>query len=143
MNLEKVKDVMTRNVQTCTMLDNIYEVAVKMKQYNIGAVPVVHEGRIAGIITDRDLVLRGYAEKNPGSTKAEKVMTSNVITVQEEDTVNEAVRLMEKYSIRRLPVLAGEELSGILSLTDITRDDYAKAVPEKITEEEETEQFLH
>ena len=70
--MKKVKDLMTHEVETCSLLDNVYEVAVKMKQYDVGAIPVVDGERLVGIITDRDLVVRGYAEKGRDRRKWNK-----------------------------------------------------------------------
>ncbi len=62
--LEKIRDIMTDRVECCTLLDNIFEVAVKMKNLNVGAIPIVDQERLVGMITDRDIVIRGVAEKN-------------------------------------------------------------------------------
>ena len=113
-----VKDIMTKEVECCSLLDNMYEVAVKMKDLNVGAIPIIDEGRLVGMITDRDIVIRGIAEKNPGSTKVEEIMSDHLVTVTAETTTNEAAQLMAEHQIRRLPVVEGENLIGIVSLGD-------------------------
>jgi CBS domain-containing protein len=119
----KIRDLMTDDVECCSLLDNMYEVAVKMKDLNVGAIPIVDEEKLVGMITDRDIAVRGVAEKNPGSTKVEKIMSSKLVTATEEMTTQEAARLMSQYQIRRLPVVEGERLIGIVSLGDFAIHD--------------------
>ena len=119
----KIRDMMTDDVECCSLLDNMYEVAVKMKDLNVGAIPIVDEEKIVGMITDRDIAVRGVAEKNPGSTKVEKIMSSKLVTATEEMTTQEAARLMSEHQIRRLPVVEGGRLIGIVSLGDFAIHD--------------------
>ena len=116
--MENVKDIMSKEIECCSLLDNMYEVAVKMKELNVGAIPIVDEERLVGMITDRDIVIRGVAEKNPGSTKVEKIMSDQLVTVTSDTTTNQAAKLMAEHQIRRLPVVEGENLIGIVSLGD-------------------------
>jgi CBS domain-containing protein len=113
-----IKDIMSKDIECCSLLDNMYEVAVKMKELNVGAIPIVDEERLVGMITDRDIVIRGVAEKNPGSTKVEKIMSDQLVTVTSDTTTNQAAKLMAEHQIRRLPVVEGENLIGIVSLGD-------------------------
>ncbi len=113
-----VKDIMSKEIECCSLLDNMYEVAVKMKELNVGAIPIVDEERLVGMITDRDIVIRGVAEKNPGSTKVEKIMSDQLVTVTSDTTTKQAAKLMAEHQIRRLPVVEGENLIGIVSLGD-------------------------
>lgn len=116
--MEKVGDFMSENVETCSVLDNMYEVAVKMREWNVGAIPIMDGEKLAGIITDRDIVIRGTAEKKPGSTKVEEIMTVELITVGPDSSTEEAVKLLAKHQIRRLPVVENNKLLGIVSLGD-------------------------
>lgn len=113
-----IKDIMSKEIECCSLLDNMYEVAVKMKELNVGAIPIVDEERLVGMITDRDIVIRGIAEKNPGSTKVEKIMSDQLVTVTSDTTTKQAVKLMAEHQIRRLPVVEGGNLIGIVSLGD-------------------------
>lgn len=70
--MQKIKEIMSNEVECCTLLDNVYEVAVKMKEWNVGAIPIVDGERLVGMITDRDLVIRGIAEKNQDPRKLER-----------------------------------------------------------------------
>lgn len=116
--METIRDLMTENVDSCSLLDNVYEVAVKMKELNVGAIPIIDHEKLVGIITDRDIVTRCVAEKKPPSSKVEEIMSKELITVSSDDSSYEAVRLMSEHQIRRLPVVEGDKLVGIVSLGD-------------------------
>ncbi|RIW27458.1 CBS domain-containing protein [Bacillus salacetis] len=135
-----VKEIMTRNVETCTLLDNVYEVAVKMKENDVGAIPIVDGEHLIGMITDRDLVIRGIAEKHPGSSKVETVMSDELVTIGSEASAVEAADLMSRHQIRRLPVVDGQKLIGIVSLGDLALrdklDHQTNQAIEKISEHE-------
>lgn len=130
---------MTDNVECCTLLDNVFEVAVKMKELNVGAIPIVDQDKIVGMITDRDIVVRGVAEKHPGSTKVEDIMSSKLVTINADATTKEAADLMAEHQIRRLPVVEGDKLIGIVSLGDFAirkmTDDQAKEALTEISEQ--------
>ncbi|HHX95044.1 MAG TPA: CBS domain-containing protein [Clostridia bacterium] len=116
----KVKDVMTTNVFTSTPDSNLKDVADKMKELNVGAIPVVQEGKPVGIITDRDIVLRTISEdKNPFSAKAADVMSVDLVLAAPEMDVDDAAALMSRHRIRRLPVVENGKLVGIISLGDL------------------------
>ncbi|MDR7236159.1 CBS domain-containing protein [Neobacillus drentensis] len=137
--MEKIKDIMTNDVESCTLLDNVYEVALKMKQLNVGAIPIVDKEQLVGMITDRDIVIRGVAEKHPGSTKVEDIMSNNLITISADATSKEAAKLMAEHQIRRLPVVEEGTLIGIVSLGDFAvhelTDDQAKLALTEISEQ--------
>lgn len=133
--METVKQVMSKDVECCTLLDNMYEVAVKMKELNVGAIPIVDNEELVGMITDRDIAIRGVAQKRPGSSKVEKIMSEDLITVSPDTTTKEAVELMAKHQVRRLPVVEGKQLVGIISLGDfavreLTDDQAGRALSE-------------
>ncbi len=98
--MTRVKDIMTKEILYCTVLDNVYEAAVKMKDGNVGAIPVVLDDglELVGIVTDRDLVLRGSPLKTKFA-KITNVMTTDLITVSEDDSIEKAVDLMGDYQI--------------------------------------------
>ena len=114
-----LRDIMTTNVDFVTPLDNVYEVALKMKEDNVGIIPVCEDGTLLGVITDRDLVVDGIAEKRPGSTKVTDVMHQDVVTANPDTTEEEAAFIMAEHQIRRLPVLENGKLVGIVSLGDL------------------------
>ncbi|MEH7501651.1 CBS domain-containing protein [Neobacillus drentensis] len=137
--MEKIRDIMTEEVECCSLLDNVYEVALKMKQLNVGAIPIIDEEKLVGMITDRDIVVRGVAEKHPGSTKVEDIMSNNLVTVSPDSTSKEAAKLMAEHQIRRLPVVEEGKLIGIVSLGDFAirelTDDQAKEALTEISEQ--------
>lgn len=137
-DMEKIRDIMTSQVESCSLLDNMYEVALKMKELNVGAIPIVDQDKLAGMITDRDIVVRGVAEKHPGSTKVEDIMSHDLITVTPDTTSREAAKLMAQHQIRRLPVVEGDKIVGIVSLGDFAirelTDDQAKQALSEISE---------
>jgi CBS domain-containing protein len=136
--MKKIREIMTTNVDYCTTVDNMYEAAVKMQQDDVGMVPVCEDGRLVGVITDRDIVLRGVASKKPGSTKITDVMTKKLITVSPETSIEEAEEIMANEQIRRLPVVDNEKLVGIVSLGDLavnrTTDQQAGMVLSEVSE---------
>jgi CBS domain-containing protein len=115
-----LREIMTQDVATVTLQDNVYEVACKMRDWNVGVIPVVDEKNdVIGVITDRDIVIRGLAEKHEGSTATEKVMTRDIILGQPSMTVNEAAKIMAQHQIRRLPVVEKGKLIGIVAIADM------------------------
>ncbi|MFC4076945.1 CBS domain-containing protein [Salinithrix halophila] len=116
--MNQMRDIMTTQVATVTPQDNIQQAAGLMKQHNVGVIPVVENGVLRGVVTDRDLVLRSVADNNGAATVAE-VMTTDVITADPTMTVDEASRLMAERQIRRLPIVENNQLVGIVALGDL------------------------
>ena len=116
-----IRDVMTPNPECVTGKDSLRDVARIMKNQDTGVVPVVDGKKIIGLITDRDIVVRGLAEgKDLESTRVNELMTKSIRSVREDSTVNEALELMSSSEIRRVPVVnQNDELVGIVSLGDI------------------------
>jgi CBS domain-containing protein len=145
--MTRISDLMTKNVETCSLLDNVYEVAIKMKEWNVGAVPIVDNEKIVGMITDRDIVLRCIAEKHPASSKVQDIMSKDLIKVSPSSTTKEAIKLMAKHQIRRLPVVDRDKLVGIISLGDFAisemTDDQAKVALTEISEQGENQIHHH
>lgn len=143
--MKTVKEVMTREPVTVTLLDNVYEVAVKMREHDTGFIPVIDnedDKTLLGVITDRDLVIRGYAAKHPGSTAVEKVMSREIQTVSENTSVDEAAELMSSWQIRRLAVTSGQKLIGVVSIGDLAvRNIFADEAGEAL--HDISQQHLH
>jgi CBS domain-containing protein len=115
-----VQEIMETELVTVTQQDNIYEVAVRMKQHDIGFIPVVEGKRLVGVVTDRDLVIRGYAQKHSGSTAVMEVISDQqLVTVSPQTSADEAARMMASQQIRRLPVVQNNELVGIVAIGDL------------------------
>ncbi|WP_096199225.1 CBS domain-containing protein [Bacillus sp. FJAT-45350] len=117
--MEHLRDVMTSDVEFCTPDDNVYEVAVKMQNLEVGAIPICKEQQLLGMITDRDIVVRGVAEKKPNSTQVTEIMSENLITASPDMSVDEAAKMMAQKQIRRLPVVENNKLVGIVALGDL------------------------
>jgi CBS domain-containing protein len=117
--LRKIADIMSADCVTVTPQDNLYEAASLMKDHNIGFVPVIEGRKLIGVITDRDLVIRGYAEKQPGTISVKEVLTKDVRTVSPQMSVDEAAGIMASSQIRRLPVVENGQLMGVVSLGDL------------------------
>ncbi|WP_225446257.1 CBS domain-containing protein [Paenibacillus rhizovicinus] len=118
-----VKELMSTDCVTATLLDNVYELAVLMRDHDIGFVPIVDGKKLIGIVTDRDLVIRGYAAKHSGSTAVSEVMTTDMKTIDACTTVDEASKLMASSQIRRLPVVENGNLVGVVSIGDLAIQD--------------------
>lgn len=117
----KVHQIMTAHAR-CVGPDNtLVEAAGLMRELDVGALPVCENDRLAGMVTDRDMVLRGTADgRDPNTTTVREVMSQGVIFVRANQEVEEAAELMEQKQIRRLPVVSRESrLVGIVSLGDI------------------------
>lgn len=113
----KVRDVMSTDVECCSNQDSLQTIASKMESLNVGAIPVVENGQVVGMVTDRDLALRGLG--NNGSGNASQVMSNNVVTIGPDANLQEASALMSQHQIRRLPVVENGNLVGMLSLGDL------------------------
>jgi CBS domain-containing protein len=117
----KVHEIMSAHAR-CVGPDNtLVEAAGLMRELDVGALPVCEDDNLAGMVTDRDMVLRGTADgRDPNSTVVRDVMSPGVVFVFADQEVEEAGRVMEEKQIRRLPVLNREKrLIGIVSLGDI------------------------
>lgn len=132
----KVKEIMTAVPAVCGPDTPLAEVARTMVGSDCGAVPVVGpgNGRIAGIITDRDMVVRGIAEgRNPLTLTASACMTSPVFTIDEDASLDDCTDLMESKKIRRVPVTAaGGTLVGIVAQADVARHASRKEAGELV-----------
>mgnify|MGYP000361310192 CR=1 FL=1 len=126
----KVSDAMTSQVSTAAPTDSIRKVAQVMAHVETGVVPVVEAGKVVGLVTDRDIVLRVVAEgRSFDSPISEAMSEGEVQSVREDDVLADATAKMASHQIRRLVVLneAGA-LTGILSLGDVAKDYGAKQV---------------
>jgi CBS domain-containing protein len=114
----QVRDVMSTNVQSCSNQDSLSSVASKMQNSDIGALPVVENNQIVGMVTDRDMVIRGLTNGN-GNDSIQNVMSNNIITISPTASLEEASQLMSQHQIRRLPVVENGSLVGMVSLGDL------------------------
>ncbi len=127
-----VKEMMHKGVKWVSPNTPITAIAKEMKQFDIGAIPVGENDRLVGMVTDRDIAVRGLANgKDISKLTARDVMTKDVIWCRDSDSTAAAVRLMETKHIRRLPVIDEKKrMVGMLSLGDISH-----AAPQKTAAE--------
>jgi CBS domain-containing protein len=139
-----VSEVMTAQVVTATPASTITEIARMMARIESGAVPVVEDDKVVGLITDRDIVIRVIAEGLGLDRPVSEVMSEDVQTCTEDDNVADAAAKMGSHQIRRLVVLNERgRLTGILSLGDIAQDYGAKAVGRTLEEISEDTPAAH
>ncbi len=132
----KVSDAMTSQVSVARPTDSIRKVAETMAKIESGVVPVVDDGKVVGVVTDRDIVLRVVAEgRSFDSPISEAMSDGEVLSVKEDDILADATAKMANNQVRRLIVLneAGN-LTGILSLGDVAKDYGAKQVGKTLEE---------
>lgn len=114
-----VRDVMTPNPRTVELSDTIQDAARIMREEDTGAVPVVEDGRVVGMVTDRDIVIRAVADGDFEAT-IDDIVTDDVVCATATMTTAEAADLMGEHQIRRLPVVDDDEnIIGIVSLGDL------------------------
>jgi CBS domain-containing protein len=114
-----IRDVMTPNPRTVSPEDTIQNAAQIMRDEDTGAVPVVEAGRPIGMLTDRDIVVRAVADGGQLSRPVRDIVTTGVVCVSPEMSTREANELMSEHQVRRLPVVEGDRLVGIVSLGDL------------------------
>jgi CBS domain-containing protein len=140
MNTKKCRDVMTENLVFCTPEDTVSKVAQMMKREDIGPVLIVDNARskkLVGIVTDRDLALKVVGEgRDPKTTRVEEVMSRKLVTCHADDDVENALKAMAQYQLRRIPVVdANMGLVGIISQADVaTRVDEPEKTAEVVRE---------
>ena len=114
-----VRHAMTESPQTAKPDMTAADAAALMRQLDAGVLPVMKDGKLLGLVTDRDLALRVMAErKDPTSVKLDEIVTRAPETISPDAKLSEAMDLMATHKVRRLPVLKGDELVGIISLGD-------------------------
>jgi CBS domain-containing protein len=124
---------MTASVSSVSPSQSLADAAEVMKGEDVGSVPVVEEGRLAGIVTDRDIVTRAVAEgRNPQAVRVEEIASHDLVTVEPERDLNEALALMARHKVRRLPVLEEGRLVGMLAQADIALEAKEEKVGEMV-----------
>ncbi len=116
----KCREIMTSNVQTATRGQSLRDVAVMMRDGDMGSIPVVEDGKLVGIVTDRDIVVRSIADGKDADSPVGESMTTEIFSVRPDDFVFEAIRLMGDKQVRRIPVVDDSGgLAGIIAMADI------------------------
>ncbi|HYJ78031.1 MAG TPA: CBS domain-containing protein [Longimicrobiaceae bacterium] len=123
----RAADIMTENPETVTPDASLAEAAQKMRDLNVGIIPVVESGdsrRLCGVVTDRDIAIRAVAEgMDARGTTVAVVMTTKVEVCGRDDSVQDVLRVMEREQVRRVPITDGDgRLVGIVAQADVARD---------------------
>jgi CBS domain-containing protein len=122
---DTIRDVMTTNIASVSPNQTVQEAAAIMSEFNIGSLPVVENGQVRGIITDRDITLRTTAQGMDGKTPVSQCMSTNLVQGNPNMDVHEAANLMAQRQVRRLPIVENNQLVGMVALGDLaTRDIY-------------------
>jgi CBS domain-containing protein len=130
-----IKEVMTRDVRACEPNATVADAAKLMAQEDVGPVPIVEDGRLVGIVTDRDIVVRVVAEgRDPNATTVKEIASTDLVTVSPGDDLDEVLNLLAERQVRRLPVVEGERLVGIVAQADIARLGKDKKTGEVVEE---------
>lgn len=119
----RVSEIMTPTVKTVSPSDAVQKAAQIMQQVNCGSVPVTENGRVVGIITDRDIALKVIAEGNGADASTKSVMTHGAVTAHPDTDAREAANMMAEHQVRRLPIVKDQKLVGILAIADLARVD--------------------
>ncbi|MFN6964592.1 MAG: CBS domain-containing protein [Pyrinomonadaceae bacterium] len=116
----RCRDIMTSDVTTATRATTLQEAAVLMRDGDMGSVPVVEDGKLIGIVTDRDIVVRAVAEGKGADSTVGEAMTTEIFSVRPDDFAFEAIRLMGDRQVRRIPVVDDQgRLAGIIAMADV------------------------
>ena len=138
MGHQTVQEAMTPNPTAITPDTTVQEAARLMKTENVGALPIVEDGRLTCVITDRDLAIRGLAEGLGTDTAVRELASKDVVTVDPQQSLEEAARLMATHQIRRLPVVEEDgQLVGVLAQADVAaagHDTLTGEVVQKISQ---------
>ena len=114
-----IREVMTPNPRTVSPDDSIQSAARIMRDEDTGAIPVVENGRPVGLVTDRDIVVRAVADGGQLDRPVREIATTNIVAVTPDMSTREANELMREHQVRRLPVVDGDRLVGMVSLGDL------------------------
>lgn len=128
----KVKEIMNKNIVAANKDEKVWEIAKKMKKHNIGFLPILDNSKIIGVITDRDIVITSVSNNNDKNEIVENYINKNIISINLDNEINEALDLMAINKVKRLIVTDNKKVVGIISLADILttnlNDDILKAI---------------
>lgn len=118
------RDIMSGSAECASESDTLVDAARKMKDLDVGSLPICGEDdRLKGVITDRDIVVNCVADgRDPSSVKVSELGDGKPVTIGADDSVDEILRTMTEHAVRRLPVIDGHRLVGIVSQADVARN---------------------
>lgn len=125
-----ISDIMTKNPRCLTLDSTVREAARLMADHDIGDVIVTEEdGRVCGVVTDRDIVLRVLASnKDPSETKIGEICTKDLVTLEPNSSIDEAIKMMAEKAVRRIPVVQDGKPVGIVALGDLAEQRDPRSV---------------
>jgi len=126
--MTNAREIMSGNAECVGENETLVDAARKMRDLDVGALPVCgQDNRLKGMVTDRDIVVKVIAEGgDPASTTAGTLCEGQIVTIGADDPIEEVLRTMKQYKVRRLPVIDGHDLVGVVSQADV-----AKNVPQE------------
>jgi CBS domain-containing protein len=132
----QIRELMTVRPRTVKQGDSVVDAAKLMKGEDTGIAPIVDGERLVGVVTDRDIAIRVVAEgRDPQQTKVEEIASQNLVTVDPQQELDEALRLMAQHQVRRLPVVEEDgKLVGIVAQADVARHADAERTGEVVEE---------
>jgi CBS domain-containing protein len=117
---ERIRDLMTPDPATLPPTATLVDAAATMRDYGIGDVLVTENDRLVGVVTDRDIVVRGVADALPAeSTPLSTVCSRDVVSLEPDASVDDAIRLMQERALRRVPIVEGDRPVGVVSIGDL------------------------
>jgi CBS domain-containing protein len=120
---KSIRDLMSSNPRTVSSDSNVAEAARMMRDEDVGLIPVVDGDKLVGTVTDRDITIRIVAEqKDPQSVRVSDVASTDLVTIDPQQDLSEALRLMAQHQVRRLPVVEEGRLVGIVAQADVARE---------------------
>ncbi|HSO70125.1 MAG TPA: CBS domain-containing protein [Arachnia sp.] len=121
--MKTARDIMTTPAETLSPTATLTEAARKLRDLNVGSMPILDGEHLAGVVTDRDIVVKGIAGGlDPSSATVSEVATAAVVTVNIDDDAEKVARIMGEHQVRRVPVLDGATVVGVIAQADVARD---------------------
>ncbi|HYO31446.1 MAG TPA: CBS domain-containing protein [Nocardioidaceae bacterium] len=122
--MKTARDIMSTNVECASVNDTLADAARKMRDLDVGALPICgDDNRLKGMLTDRDITVRAVAEgMDPSTVKVSELAEGKPVTIGADDSLEEAMRTMTEHDVRRLPVIDGHDLVGMISQADIAQN---------------------
>jgi CBS domain-containing protein len=133
---QSIRDVMTSNPCTIDAEKSVAYAAKMLRDEDVGLAPIVEGGKLIGMLTDRDIAIRVVAEgRDPGQVKVRDVASKQVVTIDPQQDLDEALRIMAKHQVRRLPVVEEDgQLVGVVAQADIAREGDEKKTGKLVEE---------
>jgi CBS domain-containing protein len=130
-----VRDAMTQGVRSTAPTQSLADAAQMMKENDVGSLPVVEADRLVGIVTDRDIVVRAVAERvDPEAVSVDEVASRDVVSVSPDEDLDDALAVMARHRVRRLPVVEDGRLIGMLAQADVALEAKEKKAGELLEE---------